>query len=108
MKRRDLILMVTGAAASCPFMARAQQHLQARRIGVIILYPESDPQGQVRAAAFRSELEKAGWTIGGNLQIDFEWGTGDADWVRSTTERYSRLLTCCWLMETPQSWRHTG
>jgi putative ABC transport system substrate-binding protein len=48
-----------------------------------MLYPEKDPQGEIRARAFQHELEKAGWAVGGNLQIDFHWGTGDADWVRS-------------------------
>jgi putative ABC transport system substrate-binding protein len=50
-----------------------------------MLYPENDPQGQLRAAAFRRQLEDVGWTVGGNLQIDYKWGTGDADWVRSAT-----------------------
>jgi putative ABC transport system substrate-binding protein len=83
MRRRDLLVAVAGAAAR-PFLARAQQ---PRRIGVVMSYPESDPQGQLRASTFRGQLEKAGWTIGGNLQVDFQWGTGDADWVRSATER---------------------
>jgi putative ABC transport system substrate-binding protein len=48
-----------------------------------MLYPEKDPQGEIRARAFQHELEKAGWTVGENLQIDFHWGSGDADWVRS-------------------------
>jgi putative ABC transport system substrate-binding protein len=52
-----------------------------------MLYPENDPQGQLRAEAFRSQLEKAGWKIGSNLQIDFQWGTGDVDWVRTATAR---------------------
>ncbi|MGB7834763.1 MAG: ABC transporter substrate-binding protein, partial [Xanthobacteraceae bacterium] len=82
MKRREFIAALGGAAAG-PLAARAQQPKQMRRIGVVILYPENDPQGQLRATAFRGELEKAGWTIGGNLQINIEWGTGDADWVRS-------------------------
>jgi putative ABC transport system substrate-binding protein len=82
--------MFAGTAAICPFAARSQQPQQVRRIDVVILYPESDPQGQLRATAFRSELEKAGWTIGGNLQVEFEWGTGDAGWVRSTTEQALR------------------
>jgi putative ABC transport system substrate-binding protein len=51
-----------------------------------MLYPEKDPQGQLRSAAFQQQLEKLGWTVGANLQIDFKWGTGDADWVRSATE----------------------
>jgi putative ABC transport system substrate-binding protein len=48
-----------------------------------MLYPAKDPQGELRALVFQHELEKAGWTVGGNLQINFHWGTGDADWVRS-------------------------
>jgi ABC transporter substrate binding protein len=52
-----------------------------------LLYPENDPQGQLRATAFQHQLEKTGWAVGGNLQLNFHWGTGDADWVRSTTER---------------------
>src|SRR6202165_3342306 len=86
MRRREVIFMFAGAAASYPFVVCAQQSQQMRRIGVVMLYPESDPQGQLRATAFQRQLEKAGWTIGGNLQVDFQWGTGDADWVRSATD----------------------
>jgi putative ABC transport system substrate-binding protein len=52
-----------------------------------MLYPDNDPQGQLRADAFREQLAKAGWTVGSNLQIDFQWGTGDAAWVQAATER---------------------
>jgi putative tryptophan/tyrosine transport system substrate-binding protein len=90
MRRREVILMFAGAAASYPLMAWAQQPLQMRRIGVVMLYPENDPQGQLRATAFQRQLERAGWTIGGNLQVNFQWGTGDADWVRSATDRALR------------------
>jgi putative tryptophan/tyrosine transport system substrate-binding protein len=48
-----------------------------------MMYPEKDPQGDLRAAAFQREIEKAGWKVGENLQINFHWGTGNADWVRS-------------------------
>ena len=81
MRRRELIIGLAGVAVTSTFAARAQQPM--RWIGVLMLYPESDPQGQLRAKVFRCELEKAGWTVGQNLQIDFHWGTGDADWVRS-------------------------
>lgn len=90
MRRREVILMFAGAAASYPAVVCAQQALQMRRIGVVMLYPENDPQGQLRAIAFQRQLEKAGWTIGGNLQVDFQWGTGDAHWVRSATDRALR------------------
>ena len=84
MRRRDFIRTLGGLAALWPLAARAQQ---VRRIGVVMLYPENDPQGQLRATAFQRQLEKAGWAIGQNLEINFHWGTGDADWVRSATER---------------------
>ena len=86
MRRRDFLSVLGGggAAAAWPLAARAQAQAERTRcIAVLMLYPESDPQGQLRAAAFRKELEKLGWTVGGNLQIDFHWGTGDSDWIRS-------------------------
>ncbi len=89
MRRRELILMLASGVAAYPFAARAQQ--AQRRIGVVMLYPENDPQGRLRADAFRGQLEKAGWTVGGNLQIDFQWGTGDAAWVQAATERALKL-----------------
>src|SRR5882757_10856584 len=90
MRRREFIIVLPGAAASFPFVARAQQPKRTRRIGVLMMYPENDPQGQLRATAFRRELEKVGWTVGGNLQINYHWGTGDADWVRSATAQVLR------------------
>jgi putative ABC transport system substrate-binding protein len=81
--------MLAGSVAIYPFVARAQQN--QRRIGVVMLYPDNDPQGQLRADAFREQLAKAGWTVGGNLQIDFQWGTGDAAWVQAATERALKL-----------------
>jgi putative ABC transport system substrate-binding protein len=82
-RRRDLIKGIAGSTVSWPLAARAQQSGEARRIGVLMLYPEKDPQGELRAAVFRREIEKAGWRLGGSLQVNFHWGTGDADWVRS-------------------------
>jgi putative ABC transport system substrate-binding protein len=87
MKRREFIALLGGAAAAWPVAAHAQQTRPVRRIGVLMLYPEKDPQGELRAGVFQRELEKAGWRIGGNLQIDFHWGTGDAEWVRSAAEQ---------------------
>ena len=71
--RRELIVALGGAAA-WPLAARAQQRERMRRIGVLILYPENDSEGQLRATAFRQGLEKLGWVAGRNVQIDFQWG----------------------------------
>ena len=62
-----------------------------RRIGVLMLYPENDPEGQLRATAFRQGLQKLGWVVGRNVQIDFQWGLGDADWIRSKAAQLLQL-----------------
>jgi len=90
MRRRAFITLLGGAAA-WPLAARAQQGERMRRIGVLMLYPESDPQGQLRAMAFRQVLEKLGWTVGRNVQIDFRWGLGDTDWIRSAAAQLLQL-----------------
>jgi hypothetical protein len=51
MRRRDFIIGLAGGA-TFPFVARAQQPERTRRIGVLMLYPENDPQGQLRATTF--------------------------------------------------------
>src|SRR6478736_6665089 len=80
--RREFITLLGGAVA-WPVVASAQQPERVRRIGVLMSYPENDPAGQLRATAFRQGLEKLGWVVGRNVQIDFQWGLGDADWIRS-------------------------
>src|SRR6478752_5956473 len=91
LKRRDFITLLGGAAAAWPLAARAQQE-RMRLIGVLMLYPENDPEGQLRATAFRQGLQKLGWVVGRNVQIDFQWGLGDADWIRSAAAQELRLL----------------
>jgi putative tryptophan/tyrosine transport system substrate-binding protein len=91
MQRRDFIKVIAGSAASWPLAALAQQPERMRRIGVMMLYPEDDPEGQLRATAFRQGLQKLGWIVGRNVQIDFQWGLGDANWIRSAAAQFLRL-----------------
>jgi putative ABC transport system substrate-binding protein len=60
MRRGDFLCALGGVAAAWPFPARAQQLDRIRRIGVLMLYPENDPQGQLRATAFQEGLQKLG------------------------------------------------
>jgi len=92
MRRRDFITLLGGAAAAgSAKVALAQQAEKLRRIGVLMLYPENDPAGQVRAAAFRQGLEALGWKIGRNVLVDFRWGLGDAEWIRSAAAQLEQL-----------------
>ena len=55
MKRRAFIAAL-GSAAAWPVVARAQQSDRMRRIGVLMGFPESDPEAQAYIAAFREGL----------------------------------------------------
>src|SRR5947208_10114044 len=91
LKRREFITLFGSAAAAWPLAALAQQAERMRRIGVLMLYPENDSEGQLRATSFRQGLQKLGWVVGRNVQIDFQWGLGDADWIRSAAAQLLRL-----------------
>jgi putative ABC transport system substrate-binding protein len=83
-KRRQFITLLGGAAA-WPVAARAQQPQRIRRIGVLMVTPEHDPQSRARVAAFQQGLEKLGWTIERNLQIDYRWGIADQERAAAAT-----------------------
>ena len=59
--RRDFITLLGGAAAAWPLAARAQQGERMRRIGVLMGWPESDPEARLERAAFVQELQNLGW-----------------------------------------------
>jgi putative tryptophan/tyrosine transport system substrate-binding protein len=87
MRRREFITLLGGAAVAWPLEARAQQSERVRRIGVLMAYPEADPEGKASVDAFRQELAKLGWTH--NIQIEVRWASpGD----RQSLERYASEL----------------
>ena len=83
MDRRTFLGTLAGSLFAAPLAAEGQPAGRMRHVGVLMLYLESDPEGQRRAAAFRQELERRGWAVGRTLQIDYQWGLGDSDWMRS-------------------------
>jgi putative ABC transport system substrate-binding protein len=83
MKRRELFILLGGAAAAWPLAARAQQRDRMRRIGVLINATAGDPDNPNRLAPFLQGLQEAGWTVGRNLRIDYRWSGGDAARVRN-------------------------
>jgi putative ABC transport system substrate-binding protein len=81
MRRRKFIKLLGGAAA-WPVAAQAQQE-RVRRIGVLMGLSESDSEGPPRVAVFKQELQNLGWTEGQNLQIEYRWAAGDADYTET-------------------------
>jgi putative tryptophan/tyrosine transport system substrate-binding protein len=72
--RRELILLIGGAAAAWPMTARAQQPDRVKRVGVLMgATPENNPEVQARLAAFLQGLEELGWAVGRNIHIDYRF-----------------------------------
>src|SRR5438309_2215807 len=70
---RRKFFITLGGAAAWPVAARAQQPERMRRIGVLMGWPESDPEARSERGAFIQELQKLGWSDGRNLRIDTRW-----------------------------------
>jgi putative tryptophan/tyrosine transport system substrate-binding protein len=82
MRRREFIILI-GGTAMWPLAAPAQQRMRVRRIGVVMAYAESDPNGQVQVGAFRDQLQRLGWIEGSNIGIDFRYASDDPARIRA-------------------------
>jgi putative ABC transport system substrate-binding protein len=82
MRRRDFIAMVGAVATAWPPAVRAQQPDRVRRIGVLMNLAADDPQSTNQMNAFLDGLKERGWTLGGNLKIDYRWLAGDGNLTR--------------------------
>ena len=70
--RRDFIVTLGGALV-LPSATGAQGTDRIRRIGVLMIGPADDVEGQSRLAGFLRGLQELGWTAGSNLRIDYRW-----------------------------------
>ena len=84
-------LLVGGVAAAWPLAARAQQSERMRRLGVLTVTRETDPETALRVTAFRQALAKLGWAEGRNVVIDFRWGAGDPNQTREQAKELTGL-----------------
>jgi putative ABC transport system substrate-binding protein len=81
-KRRTFITGL-GSAAAWPVVARAQQDGRVRRIGMLLPYDETEPEGKARLSAFTQGLAELGWTDDRNLRMDVRWAGSDINRIRA-------------------------
>jgi putative tryptophan/tyrosine transport system substrate-binding protein len=80
MRRRDFVKGIAGSAIGWPLPVRAQQVEGVRQIGVLMGYPDGDPEGQAYVAAFGEALQQLAWVPGSKVRIDTRWATpGDTE-----------------------------
>lgn len=87
MKRRQFIAAI-GGAATWPIAVRAQQ---MRRIGVLLVTSEDDPESQARIVAFENGLSKLGWSVGRGVRIDYRWYQGQTERARAAAAELLKL-----------------
>lgn len=89
--RRRRFICLTGALAVTPLVAYAQQSPQARRIGVLMPYSESDREGQANISAFRQGLRRLGWSDARNVRLDIRWAALDAETIKQSAKELVAL-----------------
>jgi ABC-type uncharacterized transport system substrate-binding protein len=89
-QRREFITLVGGVVA-WPVAARAQPGGRMRRIGVLMNFAATDPEGQARFAAFLQGLQQLGWIDGRNAQIDVRWVGSNVDDIRKQAAEIANL-----------------
>jgi putative ABC transport system substrate-binding protein len=73
MRRRELVMLLGGAAGAWPFAALAQQ-ASMRRIGILTGRVFGDAP---EIAAFLQGMRELGWTEGRNLRVEYRWPGDD-------------------------------
>ena len=91
MNRREFMTLLGGVAAAWPFAARAQQTERMRRIGVLMMYAESDAQAQALVAVFRAGLRDLGWTEDHKIRLDYRWATSDSESIQRSAKELVAL-----------------
>ena len=76
MRRREFITLAGGAAAAWPLAVRAQQPAMSR-LGVLVGFPEGDPEAGKRIEALLEGLFQLGWKRDKNIHIDIRWAGTD-------------------------------
>jgi len=102
LRRRQFLTLLGGAAAAWPLAARAQQSDRIRRIGVLSAFAEQDPEIKARLAAFRTALERLGWSEGRNVRIDYRYApAAGADHARMLAKELIALQPDVILGQSP-------
>jgi putative ABC transport system substrate-binding protein len=82
MKRREFVGLIGVATIARPLAVLAQQSQRVRHIGAMINRVAGDPEATDAIAAFSQGLGELGWSIGGNVRIEYRFGAGDVDFSR--------------------------
>jgi putative tryptophan/tyrosine transport system substrate-binding protein len=88
--RRRFIALLGGASVMGSIASLAQHSGRMRTIG-FLMGLANDAESQARVRAFEQALEKEGWIIGEDIQIQYRFAAGDADRMRTLAKELVAL-----------------
>ena len=88
-RRREMLTLLTGAAALRPSTARSQPTRRLPRVGFLGATSASGHASQI--AALLSGLRELGYIDGTNIQIEFRWAEGNYDLLPQLAAEYEHL-----------------
>jgi putative ABC transport system substrate-binding protein len=91
MKRREVMILLGGAAVAWPLPTRAQPKEGSRRVGVLIGISANDPTARAREETLLAALQALGWKQGQNVAVTFRFAGGQAHLFDSYAEELVNL-----------------
>lgn len=88
MRRREFISLIGGGAAAWPLAAGAQA---VRKLGVLMIVAENEPDSRRRIAAFQQGLRDLGWQDGRNIRIEYRWAASKPELIRQYAQEIVAL-----------------
>lgn len=78
MKRREVMILLGGAAVVWPARSVAQSNVPLRQVGVLIGIAANDPTARARQTTLLAALQILGWRQGENVSVTFRFAGGQA------------------------------
>ena len=94
MGRREFIRSLGGALAAQAIPANAQEAVRLRTVGVLMGFA-NDAEAKARVQAFEQDLERAGWSVGQNLRIEYRYAEGDSVRMQALAKELVELKSDC-------------
>ena len=94
MRRREFIRSLGGALAAQAIPANAQEAVRLRTVGVLMGFA-NDAEAKARVQTFEQDLERAGWSVGQNLRIEYRYAEGDSVRMQALAKELVELKSDC-------------
>jgi putative tryptophan/tyrosine transport system substrate-binding protein len=94
MRWREFITLLGGALADHAIPANAQGPFRVRTVGALMGFA-NDAEAKARVEAFKQGLERAGWSVGQNLRIEYRYAEGDSARMQALAQELVELKPDC-------------